>query len=404
MSTYGSSLLTHEWWARRLATVPRDMDRSGTVASREQAAQAMARGIDVLPLMGAPRWEPVPHVVEALRVAATQHPSVPAMGMPELRGAISAKLARENGIVADPDRQVLVTNGAKQGLDVVFSALLDPRDEVVFPTPAYVFAGSIQLAGGVPRPVPMSEAEGYRWDPLRLARAITPRTKLLLLNTPTNPTGFVAGRDDLLAMAELAERHDLVIVVDEAYERLVYDGGTHISLASLPEAAGRTVTVFSMTKAHNAVGYRVGYVTGPVPLVECAAKVLEWSVLANNFLSQAAALAILTGPQEWLRALSASCEENRTRLSMAIDRIDGISGVWPKGGTAHFINVKQLGMMGSEVSFRLLTEYGIPTVPGQVLGEDDHVRLTAVGSRPEHIGQAIERLSQACADFLASRI
>lgn len=392
-------MTTEAWWTSRLARIPREMERSGTVASRERARLAKERGVDILPLKGSAHEPPAPHVAEALRAAAAQHVMPPAVGMLELRKAIAEKLDRINGISADPETQVLVTNGAKQALHVVLASLLDRGDEVVFPTPAYVFGGTIELAGGVPRPVPMSEANGYRWDPERLDRAITPRTKVLLVNNPANPSGFVATPEDLRGVAEVAHRHDLVVLADQSHERLVYDGRRHYSLAALPEAAHRTVTVFSMTKAHNLQGYRVGYATGPVPILETAAKVLEWASLANNFLSQVAALAVLTGPQDQVDAFVARCEENRNRISAAIEDTEGLSAIKPQGGSYHFLNVSGLGMSGEEFADRLLTEYGVLTAPGRVFGEPDHVRLSALGSEPEVITRATERLQRACAAF-----
>ena len=249
---------SNAWWMSKLARISRTVERSGTVTSRERTAVARARGVDVLPLIGSPRFPPVPHVVEALMRAASQHPMPSAIGLSELRAAIATKLARENRINVDPEAEVLVTNGAKQALYVVLASLLDPGDEVIFPTPSYVYSGSIELTSGVPRPVLMSEAEGYRWDREELSRAVTPRTKVLLLNNPINPTGFVPDRDDLQAIADLAERHNLLVLMDEAHEKLIYDGRPYISLASLPDAAGRTITVHSMSKGYNLMGHRVG--------------------------------------------------------------------------------------------------------------------------------------------------
>jgi aspartate/methionine/tyrosine aminotransferase len=388
------------WWAQKLARMPQRLGRSGTVTARERAQLAHERGIDVIPLTGSPRFPLVPHVVDALIQAAQQHPTPPAVGMLELRVAIADKLGRDNQIVVDPDQQVLVTNGAKQALHVVLTSLLEVGDEVVFPSPSYVYSGTIELAGGVPHPVLMSEAEGYRWDPQRLEQALTPRTKVLLLNNPMNPTGFVADLDVLQAVADLADRHNLVVVMDEAHERLVYDGRRHVSLAALPEALDRTITVHSMSKGYNLMGYRVGYVAGPAPAIASATKILEWNSLSNNFLSQVAALAVLTGPQGWLRAMVKRCEDNRNLINTAINGTEGLSVVPPNGGAAHFVNVSNLGMDGDEFSDRLLMEYGVSTDPGTVFGEPNHVRLEAVGSAPDLVAKALDRIRDACANFV----
>lgn len=379
----------------RLAPRARQFGRSGTVLSRERIASARRQGVEVIPLKAAIREAPAPHVLAALTEASSDHLMFPAAGMPELRLAIASKLAERNHLAADAESEILVTNGAKQALHMVLACLLEINDEVVFPTPSYVYGGSIQLAGGVPRPVPMSAADGYRWDTERLAAAISPATKVIILNTPCNPTGFVASQGDVLAVAALAERHDLIVLIDQAHELMMYDGAERLDLSGLDSVANRIISVFSMTKAHNLQGHRVGYVVAPRYLVRCATTLLEWSSLTNNFLSQVAALAVLTGPQGWLHALIDRCERNRNRLSSAISAIDGIDAIQPRGGAHHFIDVSGLMLGGHEASDRLLFEHGIPTDPGEIFGDANHVRLGAVASSEADVDLAAERLKHA---------
>ena len=394
-----STAISDTWWEQKLAQIPKRIARSGTVLSRERCQNVENRGVDVLPLIGSPRFPPVAHVVEAVTRAASLNVLPPANGSIELRAAIAAKLSRKNGITANPEKEILVTNGAKQALHVVLTALLNSGDEVVFPTPSYVYEGTIELAGGIPRPILMSEADGYRWDVEKLGRAITARTKVLLLNNPMNPTGFVADGEDLRRITDLADRHNLVVIMDEAHEALIYDGRPHLSLGAISQAAARTVTVHSMSKGCNLMGHRIGYVVGPAVVVDCATKVLEWESLSNNFLSQAAALAVLNGPQGWIDAMVAHCQENRNRINEAIEHTEGLSVVPPNGGVGHFINISRLGMGAEETSDRLLMEYGLPTDPGPVFGEAHHIRFEGVGSPKELVDQALDRLQQACAKF-----
>jgi aspartate/methionine/tyrosine aminotransferase len=315
-----------------------------------------------------------------------------ARGMDELRNAFARKLSTQNEMNANPESEVLVTNGAKQALHVLMASVLDAGDEVLFPTPSYVYAGTIELLGAIPRPVLMSEESGYRVDVERLEHAISSRTKMLLLNNPTNPTGVVARREELNRIVEMAARHNLVVIVDESHERLVFDDHVHISLASLPGAQERTVTVYSMSKAHNMMGFRVGFAVGPAPIISSAAAILEWETLANNFVSQAAATAVLTGPQGWLEELRRSCEANRNRLNEAISSFESIGAVIPEGGATHFLNVEQVDPSGRVVS-DLLLDRGVPSDPGDVFGEDGHIRLTVVGTELSVLEEAIRRMA-----------
>jgi aspartate/methionine/tyrosine aminotransferase len=369
--------------------------RSGTVLSRERIPNARAAGVDVIPLKASIQEPLALHVVEAIIRGASKHTVSPIRGLAELRSAISEKLRRENGIEADPESEIIVTNGAKQALHIGLSAILEPGDEVVFPTPAYVFSGSIALAGGVPRPAPMSELDAYSWDRDRLAACITTKTKALLLNTPANPTGYVATRDEAQTAVDLAVARDLMLLVDQSHERLTYGGREHVSPATLPGAKGRTLTVFSMTKAHNLQGLRIGYLVGPSHILDRAVSLLEWAILTSNYLSQVAAHAVLTGPQDWLETLIQRCQDNAYAIADVIDATSGIEAVRPKGGAHHYVNVRQLGLTGEEVSHRLLFEHGVPTDPGTVFGDDDHIRIGAVASEPRNVAEALERLKTA---------
>jgi len=196
----------------------------------------------------------------------------------------------------------------------------------------------------------------------------------------------------LLAMGEIAERHDLVIVMDEAHENLVFDGRRHVSAASLGALRERTVTLFSMTKAHNLTGYRIGYLVGNAALIDQVAKMVEWSVLLNPYLPQLAAKAVLEGPQDWLEDMIRLAERNRNVVSAALDELEGVSHVRPAGGMYHFINVRGTGLTDLELYRRLLREHGIPTEPGWISGEAGHLRLTALGSPEAVVDELAHRL------------
>lgn len=380
------------WWQSRLSPFVRGFDPSGYAAVRDEMAAARAAGVDILPLKGSTIQALAPHVLEAVVAGAHTNMHGHARGLPELRAAISRKLSARNGIVADPEREILVTGGSKHALHMLLMTLLEPGDEVVFPTPAYTYWGSVRLAHGKPVAVLMREADGYRWDPEAIEAAVTPRTRVLLLCAPMIPTGYVPTAEDLLAMGEIAERHDLVIVMDEAHENLVFDGRRHVSAASLGALRERTVTLFSMTKAHNLTGYRIGYLVGNAALIDQVAKMVEWSVLLNPYLPQLAAKAVLEGPQDWLEDMIRLAERNRNVVSAVLDELEGVSHVRPAGGMYHFINVRGTGLTDLELYRRLLREHGIPTEPGWISGEAGHLRLTALGSPEAVVDELAHRL------------
>ena len=355
------------WWQSRLSPFVRGFDPSGYATVRDEMAAARAAGVDILPLKGSTIQALAPHVLEAVVAGAHTNMHGHARGLPELRAAISRKLSARNSIVADPEREILVTGGSKHALHMLLMTLLEPGDEVVFPTPAYTYWGSVRLAHGKPVAVLMREADGYRWDPEAIEAAVTPRTRVLLLCAPMIPTGYVPTAEDLLAMGEIAERHDLVIVMDEAHENLVFDGRRHVSAASLGALRERTVTLFSMTKAHNPTGYRIGYLVGTAALIDQVA-------------------------QDWLEDMIRLAERNRNVVSAALDELEGVSHVRPAGGMYHFINVRGTGLTDLELYRRLLREHGIPTEPGWISGEAGHLRLTALGSPEAVVDELAHRL------------
>jgi aspartate aminotransferase len=396
----GRSVGSDGWWTSRLSVPATGLRPSGYADVRDDIERAVAAGVDVLPLRGSTVTSLAPHVLAAVQDGARHNRVAGPRGLPELREAIAQKLRDRNGIIADPATEVLVTGGSKHALHMLLLCLLNPGDEVVFPTPSYTYGGSVELAGGVPVPVLMPQSEDFRWNSELLERAITPRTRVLLLSAPATPVGLVPTVAELEAMAALAERHDLVVVMDEAHENLVYDGHSHVSMAGLPDdVRSRVVTTYSMTKAHNLSGYRIGYLVGPRAVVDCVAKLLEWSVLLNPYLPQIAATAVLTGPQDWITDLVTLAQSNRDLLSAAFDDLDGISHVRPEGGMYHFLDISSTGLSDVEMSRKLLYEHGVPTEPGWISGSSRHLRITGTGSDPGVVVEATRRMTAAWEAF-----
>jgi len=348
-----------------------------------------------LPLLGGPLVALPDHVVAAGHAAVAADARAPFNGAEDLRHAIAAKLARENDVIVDPESEVMVTNGAMHALLSTLAAYVEPGVDVIMSGPNFFAHRQVELLGGKPIIVP--PGPGMRMDIERLDDAITPATKVMILINPGNPTGVVATPAELLAVADLARRHDLVVVSDEAYEKFLYDGSSHTSLASLPEAAGRTLTIHSFTKSYALRGSRVGFVAGPQEILAPVMKSVEWSCLAVNPYSQAMACAALTGPQDWLRDAYASFDRNRLLLLDALGNSDEYELVSPQGGPFLYVRLCTGGSAEAFCKF-VLCEYGLPVIPGPEFGhpapEGDFYFRLPFGGEEADIRAAIEALDR----------
>jgi len=277
---------------------------------------------------------------------------------------------------------------------VVFTTLLDPGAEVVMYRPAFFFFGAIRLAGGVPVYAETRQEENWQWDAKALRKAITPKSRMIVINSPTNPTGYVASEDDLRAVAEIAEEHDLFLVSDESYDNILYDGRRHLRLAALPGFRDRTITICSFTKTLALQPWRVGFILAPSHLIAHFQKVLEWTVLRCSHVAQRVAQAALEGPQAWVSEIATRFQRARDIMAGELNSAPGLSFAFPGGSPFLFVNVTHLGLSGAEFSHWLLNEYGVPTDPGAFFGSDGHVRLP-FGGPDEVVREAAKRISAA---------
>lgn len=376
--------------AERLKGLDRVVSRQTTDLANVQRAQ----GKDALTLHGAPYWLPPQHVLEAAAQGLEDVSSAPSQGWLPLRQAIVNKLERDQNFTADPNREIVVTNAAMHALSIVFSTLLNPGDEVVIYSPAFFYFGILQLVGAVPVYARTNQATDWKWDSRALAKAITPRTKMIIVNTPTNPTGYVANRDDLQAVADLARHHGLWVLSDEAYDSIIYDAHQHISFASLPGVHDRAITVYSMTKSYAMKQWRIGFVVAPEQLAAQLRKVIEWNVLSCNHVAQYAAKAALEGPQGWVKEIARRFERSRDVLIDGLVEAKGISFVKPGGAPFLFINNAELGISGTEFARILLEDYGVPSDPGLPFGSDSHIRFE-FGGEPDVVAEAARRVTVA---------
>lgn len=327
--------------------------RFPTHDAEERLRAVRARGVEVVPLHGTPAPALPPHVVgavaDALRAGSpAPHPR----GLPALRERLATVVAA-TGREVDPERELVVTNGAMHALGLCFRSLLEPGDEVVVPAPCFFFDGPIRSAGGVPVHVLGFAETGWAWDPEAIEQAVGSRSRALLLCNPGNPTGAVPTRHEVVAAAAVAARHGLVLVTDEAYEASLWDA----ELTSAFALAERALLVRSLGKSLSLPHLRVGAVAGPAALLDGVAEALEWDVLRVSLASQAAAIAVLDGPRDWLDDLRAGLAADR---ATAIDAAThaGLRFVPPRGGPFLFVSDGRAGLAGS------LVTAGIPAVDG----------------------------------------
>jgi aspartate aminotransferase len=361
---------------------------SPTLAIQVQAQSMRARGIDVISFSaGEPDFDTPERIKEAalraMQKGRTKYTD-PA-GIVELREAVCRKLRRDNGLEYEP-ADVLISCGAKHTLYNLAVALLNPGDEVLIPAPYWVsYPEQVKLVGGVPVAVPTEEADGFQVDPGRLGAALTPRTRAIVLNSPNNPTGAVCSTAALRAVGELAVRHDLLVISDECYEALTYEG-RRVSIASLgPELKARTVVVNTCSKAYAMTGWRIGYAAGPRPLIKAMGDVQSQVTSNPSSIAQWAAVEALAGPQDDVAKMAGEFDARRRVMIQGLNAIPGVSCVMPGGAFYAFPNVA--GLFGKRwqdkrlhgsaaVTAFLLEAARVAVVPGLDFGSDAHVRLS----------------------------
>jgi aspartate aminotransferase len=362
-------------------------------------ARAAASGRDDLIHMelGKPYADTPKHIKDAT-IAAIQDGKVhysDLPGIPALREAVAAKLARQNGMDVTAD-QVIVTNGLTHGSYAAFMAFIDDGDEVILLEPYYPqHIGKIELAGGVAVSVPLDVANDYAIDAARIEASITDRTKMIVLINPCNPTGRVYTREELTALADVAIRHDLIVVSDEVYEEIVYDDAKHISIASLPGMAERTVTLFAFTKSYAMDGWRIGYLAAPKAAVGAILKITANDVTHVNTFIQEGALAALSGDPSVLALLITDDREKRDRVVTRLNQISGVTCPWPQGTIYAFPDVSQLGLSGQAFAERLMDETGVVVEAGSFYGPagEGHLRFCFGSLSLEDIDLALDRVT-----------
>ena len=369
-----------------------------TLAIAAKAKQLRADGADVCSLSaGEPDFD-TPDFIRAAAIKALNGGQTrygPAAGEPALREAIAAKLSQENN-VATTAAQVLVTNGGKQALYNLFQVLLGPGDEVLLPAPYWLSYPEIaRMAGASVKELPSDADQGFRLKPAQLEAAISPASRLLVLNSPGNPTGMVLSRAELEAIANVLRRHPQVLVVcDEIYEFLLAPGHTHHSMAAVaPDLADRIFTVNGFAKGWAMTGWRIGWLAGAQEVIGAASALQSQTTSNVCTFAQFGALAAISGSRQCVHAMAAEFNERRSLLTEGLMAMEGLKLMAPEGAFYAFPDVSHFGLDSMTLCNRLLDEVGLAVVPGVAFGDDRCIRLSCAAS-PATIEDGLERLQR----------
>ena len=381
----------------RLSDRTHQITPSMTLAISSKAKAMLADGIDVCNFgVGEPDINTPAHICAAAKAAldAGKTKYTPTGGLPRLRELIAEKLRRENGLPYEAD-QVLVSTGGKQALFNVLMAILGPGDEALIPQPYWVsYPEMVKLTGATPVFLPTGEATHFKITPQQLAEAITERSRVLILNSPNNPTGTIYTQEELHALAEVLVAHHVAVLSDEIYEKLVYDQAQHHSIGSLGEEIfALTITGNGFSKAYAATGWRLGYAAGPRHVIRAAIDIQSHSTSNANTFAQYGGIAALEGPQDTIEAMRQVFARRRDLMYEAVSAIPGLVCPKPQGAFYLFPNIEATGLDSSTFCQRLLDEEHVALVPGIAFGSDANVRLSYATSTGT-IEKGVERLAR----------
>jgi aspartate aminotransferase len=382
---------------------------SPTLSMDTKAKEMKASGIDVISFgVGEPDFDTPDNIkeaaIKAMKDGFTKYTPVP--GIPALREAIANKLKADNGVEYKPE-EIIVSCGAKHSLYVAAQALYEKGDEVIIPSPYWVsYPDQVILNDATPVIVETREEESFMLNPDNLKKHVTKNTKAIILNYPSNPTGLTYNKETLKAIADLAVENDFIVVSDEIYEKMVYDGTEHICFASLGEdVKEKTLVINGLSKSYAMTGWRIGYTAGPVDIIKAMSKIQGQSTSNPTSISQAAAVEGLNGPQDFIDTMLVEFDKRRKYLVGELGNIEGVSCMMPNGAFYAFPNIK--GILGksfngtkiddsSALASYLLEEAHVALVPGSAFGAEGYLRMSYATSM-ENLEKGIDRIKSALA-------
>ncbi|MBN1217844.1 MAG: pyridoxal phosphate-dependent aminotransferase [Anaerolineae bacterium] len=377
------------------------MNRLGTETAFDILARAKsleAQGRDIIHLeIGEPDFDTPPHIVEAAVLALHQGHThyTPAAGIPALRQAIASHVGRSRNVAVQPE-QVVVTPGAKPIMFFIILALLGPGDEAIYPNPGFpIYESMINFVGAKPVALPLREKKDFRFNPDEFRSLVSERTRLIILNSPQNPTGGVLSLDDLEVVAGAAREYDLMVLSDEVYNQILYQG-EHVSILSLPGMQPRTILLDGFSKTYAMTGWRLGYGVMPVALAEQVTKLMVNSNSCTAAFTQHAGIAALHGPQDSIGEMVTAFRERREVIVSGLNQIPGFRCPQPAGAFYAFPNVEGTGMSSKALADYLLETAGVAALDGGCFGRygEGYLRFSYANS-VANIQRALERIDQA---------
>jgi aspartate aminotransferase len=377
------------------------MHRIGTESAFEVAARARALEAQGHPMIhleiGEPDFDTPTHIrqaaCDALEAGYTHYG--PATGIPELREALAVHIGQKRGLTVDPNN-VVVTPGAKPIMFYTILALCDPGDQVIYPNPGFpIYESMINFIGADAVPLQLSEHRQFRFDSDELESLVSDRTRLIILNSPHNPTGGALSEANLQHIAELAVKHDIMVLADEIYSDLVYEGAHH-TILKYPGMMERTILLDGFSKTYAMTGWRMGYGLFPAPMIPHISRLIINSVSCTSTFSQKAAVAALTGPTAEVEQMVAAFRRRRELIVGGLNQIPGLSCIWPEGAFYAFPNITGTGMDSRAYADYLLLEAGVAVLPGTAFGAfgEGYIRISFANSE-ENLSEALRRIDKA---------
>jgi aspartate aminotransferase len=373
------------------------LSSSLTLAIDSKAKQMKSEGLDVVGFgVGEPDFDTPQHIkdacIKALNEGFTKYTA--ASGIPELRQAIADKFKRDNGLTYKPS-QVIVSCGGKHSCYNVIMATCEEGDEVIIPAPYWLsYPEMVKLAGAKPVIVQTTDKTEFKVTPEQLRAAITPRTRLFVLNSPSNPTGSLYSRAEIKALGDICVEKGILIMSDEIYEKLVYDGAEHVSVASFSQAHyDHTIIVHGFAKAYSMTGWRLGITAAPEPIAKAIDAIQSHSTSNPTSFAQKGAVAALNGPQDHLKVWLAEYAKRRSFAHQKLNSIPGISCVNAKGAFYLFPNISKLGLTSTDFCAKLLEQEKVAAVPGIAFGTDEYIRISYATSMA-NLEKGLERIEK----------
>ena len=388
---------------RRLSQRSCSVNESATLAVAAEAKRLQARGIDVISLSTGEPDFPTPDVVKRAAIGAIERNFTrytQSDGIPELREAVAEKFTRENGIPTEPS-EVLISVGGKHSIFNALMAIIDPGDEVLIPSPYWVsYPEMVRLVGGTPVAIPTTVDSRYKASAEQIRSAITPRTRALILNSPSNPTGVMYSREELVEIAHVVAEAGIYVISDELYEKILYDGNEHFSIGSLPELREQVITINGVSKAYSMTGWRIGYMRASGDIISAAGRVQSQVTSNATSISQVAALSALTEAAAEVEQMVLAFARRRDLISDLLAAVPGVRFPRPDGAFYIFADISPYltpELPGSaELATYLLREHNVATVPGSAFGDDKAIRLS-YACREADIEQGVARVARGLA-------